>query len=281
MWSAIRRLAVRVLTDYDRRIIGRVETDPIRLLLLVKSKPNRVCPERQCLADEPVSTTPLRLHITARKLMILFGPELRNTASTGILCGRLYCLMMFVAVHWKADTQEIEGMNNMVQALRRQNPHISLVALDARLALRKLFGGGGKKGDRILKWSAVKDYVEEILDVAVECWEDSFDICRPERFETPAPSPIVNTTNGRPTATTEKTPALEWGIRYVRKIQRWTKEANFENVDEVPLLVTNVGGDVFFGGVLALLSKTRLHLSLRQSRAIVARRGRRRAWHYT
>ena len=84
--------------------------------------PSHACLERRRLADELLSTAMDRLHITARKLVILFGPELRETASTGILGGRLNCLMMFVAIHWKADTQEIESMDNMAQSILRHCP---------------------------------------------------------------------------------------------------------------------------------------------------------------
>ena len=96
-----------------------------------------------------------------------------------------------------------------------------------------------------MKWSDVRETVGEILDVAVECKEESIGICKTDRFATPAPSPIVNTTNGRTTVATDGSPALAWAARYVRQIQRWTKEANFEGADEVRFLVINVGGDAY------------------------------------
>eukprot|EP00969_Alexandrium_andersonii_P008258 359359-Alexandrium_andersonii.AAC.1 len=62
--------------------------------------------------------------------------------------------------YWRADVQEIEGVNNMVQLACKVAPGISLALLDAGVALRKNFGYGSR-ASKVYTWS-VKCRVSEL-----------------------------------------------------------------------------------------------------------------------
>ena len=113
-----------VLGAVVRRIIGRVESFPVKLLVLVKSDKDTCCSERIAVACELLDTPPAALHIIARKVVTVIARELGDTKHSGKLCCRLYSALMLAAVHWKAETQEIEGVNNMLQMMIHQAPNI-------------------------------------------------------------------------------------------------------------------------------------------------------------
>lgn len=114
-WGAIQRVVLSTLADYDRRVMKRLDSDPYRLLLFAEAPPDQSCPKRQQLAQTLLETAPEALHITAAKIKVLFGKALRYVARTGCCSAPLFITMRFVACFWKGDTQEIEGINNLVQ----------------------------------------------------------------------------------------------------------------------------------------------------------------------
>ena len=58
----------RIQADYDRRILTMVREFPAKLLWIVYSKPDIVCPKRQEIAVVLLNTLLELLHPTARKI---------------------------------------------------------------------------------------------------------------------------------------------------------------------------------------------------------------------
>ena len=48
--KAVTGVVLRMLCDYEMRILGRIESYPCKLLLLAKRQPDEQCPERLLLA---------------------------------------------------------------------------------------------------------------------------------------------------------------------------------------------------------------------------------------
>jgi hypothetical protein len=78
----------------------------------------------------------------------------------------LYTLMRLVALRWHAHVQEIEGINNIIQAMTRQAPRISLALLDARVGTRKYIGLGSRD-TKSARWKDLAPIIYDVVDDAV------------------------------------------------------------------------------------------------------------------
>ena len=72
-----------------------------------------------------------------------------------------------IAKKWRADTQEVEGLNSALKALIQKAPNVSLVLASARLLIRKMLTIIGATGPRLGKWSLLKPITEELLKEAL------------------------------------------------------------------------------------------------------------------
>ena len=69
---------------------------------------------------------------------MLFRRDLLECVRTGgKISMRLYALMYLVAISWRSDTQEIEGVNSMLKLELASSPAMLLQTLDARIGLKK------------------------------------------------------------------------------------------------------------------------------------------------
>jgi hypothetical protein len=134
------RIALRNESDYQIRIHQHIQQEPCRLLWFAKADPDIYCKERQELCQFMRDTTNMQLHITARKVKQLFPADIANGANTGKVSLALYSAMRLIALKFKIDVQEIEGINNVIQQVAKKAPRITLPVLDARVALRKMLG---------------------------------------------------------------------------------------------------------------------------------------------
>ena len=71
------------------------------------------------------------------KIRTVFAHELKYLAETGKFPPKLYAFMLVVRSLLTLDTQEIEGMNSIVQQMCRSAPHMQVMRASDRLALKK------------------------------------------------------------------------------------------------------------------------------------------------
>ena len=113
---AIARTVARIYANYSRRILQRLRTCPVSLLLFAIREPTCPSHERATLANYLLSTDSANLQTTARKIKCLFGRSLRFCVDSGGLVTRaLYNVFYIVACQWRADTQEVEGIHNLIK----------------------------------------------------------------------------------------------------------------------------------------------------------------------
>ncbi|CAK0883579.1 unnamed protein product, partial [Prorocentrum cordatum] len=166
--GCIKQGALKVHGDFQFRVVSSTcDSYPVKLLWLAYSPPHRDCAKRRDLARELLTPAdPKALHITAATIVRLFKPELEALRS-GTLSTCLYAPMRMVCEQWRCDTQEIEGINNMLQVVCQRAPRISLALLDARIGLRKEYGLGSR-ATATLKWSQIKDCVHATIDDSIQ-----------------------------------------------------------------------------------------------------------------
>ena len=191
----ILKAVLRMHADYERRVSNPLRAGPYNLLWFGKELPNDFCPKRQHLALCLLDTPDVALHMTASKLKQLFRAELANVAQTGKCPICLYWAMRLVALYWRADVQEIEGINSLIELACRRAPRISLPLVDARVGLRKDLGLG-TRDKRHVKYSQMMDSgASDLLDDAIQQIDHASAIMSQEgRFEAPktwAPPPTT------------------------------------------------------------------------------------------
>ena len=137
--QGIRKCVLRLLSGYHRRIQNRFEGVQYRLLWFAHRDPREESVERCKLARFLLESDDSSLHITGRKFKAVFRRELRDCASNaGRVSTAMYTAMRYIACHWTADTQEIEGIMNLIKiASDKGSSRISLALVDARVATIK------------------------------------------------------------------------------------------------------------------------------------------------
>ena len=186
--NTIVRAVIRLLSDYDRRIMRRLASDPCRLLQFAKSDMSAACPMRAQLARQLLEQT-ADLHPTARALVRFFRKELQVCCSTGgTVPVRLYTLMRMIARDMTAETQEIEGIQSLIKlAVARRGQKCGLPLIDAHIANVKDLGIG-TRASNYFKYSTVAARICAIVESAVEYHQPGQTlIALPGIWETPAP----------------------------------------------------------------------------------------------
>jgi hypothetical protein len=145
LMTAVTKLTLHVLCDFDRRVTTRLESMPYLLLWLAYSSPTEECQSRLRVVTMMLNTDDEILHRTAVKIKRVFRKELDDCLGTnGRLSSRLYSPMRIVANEWKADTQEIEGIMNLIKLASHASNTISAQLMDARVGNRKDVGLGSR-----------------------------------------------------------------------------------------------------------------------------------------
>eukprot|EP00959_Pyramimonas_sp_CCMP1952_P077781 1625901-Pyramimonas_sp.AAC.1 len=151
------------------------------------------------------------LHITAAKVVHMFQAEIREASRTGVLSMRVWMPLYLASVFWRGDTQEIEGVNNLLQTVVRRAPSIGLPLLDARVAIRKTACLGVRGAS--LKWTDVAPRVNAAIAEAIDHASEIDSVLNmPFRFSVPDPTLALCDTGGsRPTDPKGDPAALLWG----------------------------------------------------------------------
>jgi len=103
-----KRLTLRVVTSFRRRVIGRLDDLTVQLLWFSAGDPIMEHAERFRLAKLILTTTCAELPITVRKVKYLFRKALEWVVLTS---GKVPMRMLFffkqLSVEWSADTMEV------------------------------------------------------------------------------------------------------------------------------------------------------------------------------
>ena len=159
--AGINTLVVRVYASFHRRVITRLTTYPASLLWFAWGDPDKPSNPRFQLAKDLLRTPIEHLQLTARKLRAIFEPELKwMCKNNGRVPMMLFGFMRSVANTWQADTQEVEGVHNLIKlAAHAGSTTVSQRTIDATVGLRKAMGMGSVEAKRT-KWSTVEERVE-------------------------------------------------------------------------------------------------------------------------
>ena len=141
--SAIVALVLNGAAEFDMRVLSSVNKFPARWLLLAYKPPTISCDIRKRVAHEILVANLHALDVTTAKLRILFGDELRQAARDGTYRVDAYAVVWWIARAWKADTQYIEGLNNVLKGFIQRSPNIGLPLCSNRLAIKHSLGFTG------------------------------------------------------------------------------------------------------------------------------------------
>ena len=181
------QLVLRAIANYEKRVGQPCDSFPAKLLWFGWGTPESPCPQRERLAKELIfwseenaawathagapehpGVAKGALHPTARKTWLLFEPEIRCCAAAeGRVSPLLFVPYRTLAESWRADSQDLEGVNSMISFQTRCCPGIKFPLVDARVGNRKMCGIGSRDTADI-KWSAIKDKVTQLVEEAAQ-----------------------------------------------------------------------------------------------------------------
>lgn len=133
-------------SQYDRRVHKAALAYPFRILLLIKTLPDRPCQLRQQVATEIIETDNQKLHHVIRKLKKLYGSDLALASQTGILGYALGCALLELKKIWKTDVRERERVNKQLTLISERCPNAGVDLVSSRTMIKRYLGAavGGK-----------------------------------------------------------------------------------------------------------------------------------------
>ena len=117
------RLSAAQISDYDLRIMFRVEKYPARLLVLAHAAPEISCPVRKALCQKLLEEDPASLHLTALKLRTVFLEEVKACSRDGTLSMPLFAIMRTLASAWRPDSQDKTTPSTPLPTSHHSTPH--------------------------------------------------------------------------------------------------------------------------------------------------------------
>ena len=196
------------------------------MFLIAKRAKDIKCPERLAVCKEVLSTADEKLHVIARKLKFVYKDQLVFCADNCGVCRlELWLLVDLWARYCPADTQSIEGFNNIVTNATVLAPNIKLPLLNARCASRSFcLGTLGANAYNLssVKFSEMKDDLEAALQRAIDNHAGHTEVLAEfDRFAAPLPSAPAQ--KARPDVidpALQKTETHIWAAHYS---SMWTK----------------------------------------------------------
>ena len=135
--------------DYHMRVLRPARTYPYLLLWLIWKPCDEECSERkECARDLLTDPGETITDVTTIKFSFLFGKQLEEASRTGMLHPRVHALVTAIAAAWRTDTQEVEGVNDVLKHVYRLGPNISWPLLSSRLTIKKFSGLLGSSRER-------------------------------------------------------------------------------------------------------------------------------------
>ena len=226
--SPMRKLILKMLANFDRRITGVMLRLDVQCLWLGFGRPEEENAERKRVAARLLHLlTPEGAEEAQAwkagplKVAKVFAKELHTCVQQeGAISVILWTVLRQLVEQWRAETDELESLNNMIRNEARKSPNISLLLTDARVAIRKyilaLLPGGWDHMTR-LRMRDVRGPFNEVLDEAVQFVAGVPDVMnRTERFsrphsctrQTPMPTRLALTWDWQ--SLQDQVLALEW-----------------------------------------------------------------------
>lgn len=232
----IYRYCMAVVCNYGRRITTRLNQWQCKLLVLAKRDQHIECPERLALAKGLLSFADQlqNVDVVARKVVICFLPKLHHIASSnGRNSSLLFTPVELLRRHWRCDSQELEGIMNMIGTVMTRRPRTNIRALDATVALtlRKAITYDGRYATRgpndtttLRKFPRFQHATDAMIADAKPFLPDVGKTMSPARWAVPPPllcpimAPIPEMLDPRATLTHE----VRWAAHYN---SLWCKQA--------------------------------------------------------
>ena len=216
--QAIQSVALSVIGSYDRRITARIESWPLQLLLLARQDWNAPCQERRKLCRKILKEDAANLHINVRKLLFVFRPEIKQCALSDADEGRISACVwtpfQLLRTRWRGDTQEVEGIMNLILNATSRSPSLNLDLLDARIGVRKSLGMGSRDCT-VTKWSDIEDRANRAVDDVAPFFRAADGIMAPSRWKAALPCRReIVLRMGRIDPLLAKNPAITWAAWY-------------------------------------------------------------------
>ncbi len=188
--ESIMELALLNELEFAERILKRVTSFPLKLLLFAKQRPEVPCDERRALSDEILSLPNEHLEINCAKLRAFARPVLQMCAVDGTIPGRFYEIWLNVARDFQGDTEAMEGLNRVMKQEVRGAPHISQGLLSARLVNKNLLDqvveACGARSGADIKWSLVENKFWELCDSTAQLMPHAINVLADiDRFALP------------------------------------------------------------------------------------------------
>ena len=193
-YAIIAYLVCAAAGDYWRRIFLQCNSFPIRLLCLTATSWEKPCILRRAVAQEIIDG-PLDQYgapePNATKLRKLFPSALKNACEKGTLSIQLFLFLTAVKQRWRADTQENESVNSMIDSIMAACPHISLGLASSRLTIRKYLRYLAKVIQRdhpCTNRAALREALVEATQYCTSCYPSLDSVLGvPGRFAVPTP----------------------------------------------------------------------------------------------
>jgi hypothetical protein len=165
--EAITKCVLQLASDYKRRILDVYADFPYVLLWFAHVPPTVASAKRVEVAMRLLSNgDDVKNSIVASKMRFVFLRELHECANNGgIVSLTLFAPMMMLCAYWTADTQEIEGIMNLIKLAA--GPSRTLSYVDAAVALVK-DAGMGSRASKGYKYSDIKATVDDVIDDAAK-----------------------------------------------------------------------------------------------------------------
>jgi len=129
------------LGAWEQRVIEPMTSFPLLFLLMVEKPPAEFCGQRQGIAKRLLDTHDCCLvnaqSDLALKAKRMWYGDFKNTSESGKLGPELYGFLIGLRAMMVSDTQFIEGINNVIQAMCKLAPNMHLPLVNARLSLKQ------------------------------------------------------------------------------------------------------------------------------------------------
>jgi hypothetical protein len=136
----ITSVVLLVRANWDFRVLRDVQDYPLLLLWFLEAPPGEAYEKRQHIARDLLAKTGDQLERTYSditvKLRGFFLDEFREVCSTGKCPPRLFGALLVLRSKLPHNTQDIEGMNSILQIMHRVAPRLGLACANARMAMK-------------------------------------------------------------------------------------------------------------------------------------------------
>ncbi len=129
------------LASWDFRMMRRVKSHTLQILIFVEKMAHEACPERRRIARSLINTSDCCLRSNESdvpvKIKLIFPDELAVVADTGRVPLNLYHFVLMLRSQAPMDTQDVEGMNSTLQTMSKAAPRLQLPLASDRMQLKK------------------------------------------------------------------------------------------------------------------------------------------------